>query len=156
MNGTAADKFSPQSTLTRAMIVTILYRQAGQPDVSALPNPFTDVPANTWYSDAVKWAAENGIVEGYGNGRFGPNDALKREQLAAIIYRLQQSSSHIPPDILMDYQWPDWGDISDYAKGAVSKLTMQGIFRDIPAEKFNPQANALRGEVAVILQRTLE
>ena len=155
MNGTSADKFSPEDSLTRAMIVTILCRQAKEPDVSALINPFSDVPAGTWYTEAVKWAAENGIVSGYGNGKFGPNDAVTKEQLAAILYRLQQRGEIIPPDILMDREYPDFNSISDYAKGAVTKLTMQGIFRDIPGVGFNPKANATRAEVAAMLYRYL-
>ena len=71
MIGTSADEFSPSSTLTRAMIATILYRNAGEPDVSALANPFNDVGAGQWYTDAVKWAADRGIVKGYGDGNFG-------------------------------------------------------------------------------------
>jgi hypothetical protein len=156
MNGTSDDKFSPDSTLTRGMIVTILYRYYGEPDTATLQNPFSDVPAEQWYSQAVLWAADSGIVTGYGNGRFGPNDAVTREQLAAIIHRLEQSTKQIPPDILMDRQYPDFNDISAYAKSAVTALTMQGIFRDIPGDNFKPQANALRAEVAAMLRRFLE
>ncbi|MCL1906189.1 MAG: S-layer homology domain-containing protein, partial [Clostridiales bacterium] len=155
MNGTSADKFSPEDSLTRAMIVTILYRQAGEPEVFALDNLFSDVPAGTWYTEAVKWAAENGIVSGYGNGKFGTNDAVTKEQLAAILYRLQQSGEKTPQDILMDREYPDFKEISDYAKGAVTKLTMQGIFRDIPGVNFSPKESATRAGVASMLYRFL-
>jgi len=103
----------------------------------------------------VKWAADSGIVNGYGDGKFGPNDALNREQLVAILYRLQQTTGQIPLDILMDREYPDFSEISDFAKNAVTKLTMQGIFRDIPGTNFNPKTPAIRAEVAAMLYRFL-
>jgi uncharacterized repeat protein (TIGR02543 family) len=151
MNGTGSDTFDPNGTLTRAMIVTILYRLEGEPSIAGLANPFTDVPEGQWYTDAVKWGASKNIVLGYGNGKFGPNDPVLKEQLAALIYRLQQSSGKTPPDVLMDYEWPDWDKISDWAKSAVNALTMQGLFRDIPDTNFNPKKAATRAEIASIL-----
>ena len=85
MNGTSANLFSPDSATTRGMVVAILYRLNGEP--AAGVSAFTDVPAGQWYTAAVSWAAANGIVDGYGDGRFGPNDIVTREQLAAILYR---------------------------------------------------------------------
>jgi hypothetical protein len=117
---------------------------------------FADVAEGMYYYQAVNWAAQQGIVSGYGDGRFGPNDAVTREQLAAILYRFQHSTQQIPPDILMDKEYPDFSAISAYAKSAVTALTMQGVFRDIPGENFNPQAKASRAEVASMLQRFLE
>ena len=156
MNGIAADEFGPDAELSRAMIVTILYRHAGEPDVSDLENPFSDVLENEWYTDAVKWAYTNEIAQGYGNGIFGANDPVTKEQLAALIHRTQQSSGKMPPDILMDFEWPDWNSISDYAKGPVNVLTIQGIFRDIPRQDgFNPRNPASRAEVASMLYRYL-
>lgn len=93
MNGVAENLFKPYDTLSRAMIVTILYRMAGEPVVSG-KTAFKDVKANLWYSDAVEWAAANKIVEGYGNGKFGPDDAVTREQLAAILYRYAQTKGY--------------------------------------------------------------
>ncbi|MCL1828254.1 MAG: S-layer homology domain-containing protein [Oscillospiraceae bacterium] len=155
MVGVSDDLFEPGEDLSRAMTVTILYRHAGEPDVSDLGNPFDDVAENTWYTDAVKWAYANEIVMGYGGGVFGANDHVTKEQLAVLIYRTQQSSGEIPMDILMDYEHSDWNDISDWAKSAVTKLTMQGVFRDIPGSAFDPQAPATRAEVASMLHRYL-
>ena len=137
-------------------IVTILYRHAGEPDVSDLENPFDDVANGAWYANAVKWAAANNIVLGYGNGKFGTDDPVTNEQLAALIYRTQQASGKIPPDILMDYEHADWDEISGWAKSAVNKLTIQGIFRDIQGSNFNPQAPATRAAIASILYWYLE
>lgn len=86
MDGHGADRFSPNAPLTRAMIVTILYRMDGSPAMSGASD-FKDVDSNKWFAKAVAWAAANGIVNGYGSGLFGPNDPVTREQLAAILYR---------------------------------------------------------------------
>ncbi len=86
MSGTSATTFSPDTTTTRGMIVTILHRLEGTPAVST-SGTFADVTAGRYYTDAVEWASANGIVGGYGNGRFGPNDPITREQMAAILYR---------------------------------------------------------------------
>jgi len=80
--------FGPNETLTRAMLVTILWRFAGSPLMES-PVDFCDVPDRGWYSDAIAWASSNGMVLGYGDGTFGPDDPLNREQLAAILYRFE-------------------------------------------------------------------
>ena len=85
MNGTSLTTFGPDVNITRGMIVTILYRLDGEPAASV--SNFTDVPANAYYTDAVAWAAENGIVKGYDDGAFGPDDDVTMEQFAAILYR---------------------------------------------------------------------
>ncbi len=90
MNGTSGTTFSPNSTMTRAMLTTVLYRAAGSPAVSQTAN-FRDVSASAYYSGAAAWAAANGIVTGYGNGLFGSNDPVTREQIATILWRYQGS-----------------------------------------------------------------
>ncbi|MCL1792773.1 MAG: S-layer homology domain-containing protein [Oscillospiraceae bacterium] len=155
MIGMGDGLFSPDISVSRAMIATILYRLAGEPDVSDLPNPFGDVEEGQWYADAVKWAAAETIVLGYDNGNFGPTDPVTKEQLAALIYRTQQTNGKIPDDILADREWPDWDEIETWAKNPVNVLTMQGLFRDIPGINFNPQTPATRAEVASILYRYL-
>ena len=155
MIGENDTKFSPDTTLTRAMTVTILHRLAGEPEFPADAPSFNDVVTGAWYYKAVMWAASEEIVNGYGDGRFGPNNPVTKEQLAALIYRTQQATGKIPNDILMDYEHPDWNAISDFAKSAVTALTMQGVFRDIPGVYFNPLAPATRAEVASMLYRWL-
>ena len=155
MNGYSETNFGAGHSLTRAMIVTILYRREGEPDVTELQNPFNDVPETSWYTAAVKWAADNGIVLGYGDDRFGPEDMVTKEQLAVIIYRAEQASGNIPPDTTTDCEWPDRGKINDWAKPAVDALTDQGVFRDIPKVSFNPQTPATRAEAVSMLYRWL-
>ena len=86
MGGTSATTFSPNATMTRAMLAVVLYRLAGSPAVSG-SSPFQDVTNNSWCADAVIWASQNGIIGGYGNGLFGANDPVSREQIAAILWR---------------------------------------------------------------------
>ena len=155
MLGTAGDAFAPEATLTRAMLVTVLYRLEGEPSVADLPNPFGDVPEGEWYTDAVVWAAANGIVYGYGDGRFGPGNPITKEQLAAIIHRTQQAKGDTPPDIVAGHEWTDWGEVSEWAKASVAALTAQGVFLDIPGEAFGPQTPATRAEIASVLYRYL-
>jgi hypothetical protein len=151
---TSPMQFSPNVSLTRGMIVTILDRMAGSPDVAGLADSFSDVPAGQWYADAVKWAAAEGIVAGYGDGRFGPNDPLTKEQLAALIHRTQQSSGKIPAnDPTGSKTYTDLDKVSDWAKNVVTTLNAQGIFKDIPGSSFNPQEPATRAEVASMLYR---
>ena len=155
MVGTSNTTFEPDTSLTRAMIVTILYRRAGEPDVSALENPFNDIPAGQWFTNAVIWAAADGVVNGYGNGKFGPDDAVTEEQLAAIIHRTQTANNKIPADQGKNKTFGDADKIADWAKDAVAALNRQGVFGDIPGNNFNPQKSANRAEVASVLYRWL-
>jgi len=155
MVGFSETNFGANSSLTRAMAATILYRQAGEIYVRDLQNPFTDVKEEAWYEPAVKWAAHNNIVLGYGDGRFGPEDMVTKEQLAVIIYRAQQSSGNIPPDMLIERVWSDLEKINKWARSEITALTAQGIFADIPGDSFNPQSAATRAETAAMLYRWL-
>ena len=154
MLGTASDTFSPNVELSRAMIVTILYRHAGEPDVSGIKNAFDDTLDGVWYSDAVKWAYSNGIVTGYGNGKFGTNDPVTKEQLAALIHRTQQSDGKAPP-AAAGKPYSDLNKVSGWAADVVSALNAQGLFNDIPGASFNPKNPATRAEIASILYKWL-
>jgi hypothetical protein len=114
------------------------------------------VPQGQWYTDAVKWAYHNGIVSGYGNGKFGPEDNITREQLMVMLLNYQLFSVKIPMDILMDKEWSDWNEISDWAKNAVNRLTMQGLISGKPGNLFDPKGQATRAEFAAMLRRYLE
>jgi len=156
MIGTGDDTFSPDTTLTRAMLVTILWRVAGQPIVDS-PVDFFDVPANQWYSDAIAWASANGIVLGYGDGTFGTNDPITREQLATILYRYEQ---HLGGGFRglwmyrMDYD--DLADVSDWAFEAVSWMNMKKIYVLRDEDLLDPREKATRAETAMFLRRFCE
>ena len=155
MNGTSTSPmlFSPSLSTTRGMIVTILYRLSGSPDASALPSPFDDVAAGAWYFDAVKWAAENGIVSGYGGGKFGPVDDITREQLATILNNYAIFAGLNLPTKKEYQAFADDANIAGYAKGAVERLFKAGVVGGKQDNSFDPKGNATRAEVASMLTR---
>jgi len=155
MTGTSADTFSPNADTTRGMIVTILYRMAGSPNVAGIMDPFSDVPAGQYFTDAVKWASQNGIVLGDGSGKFGPEQNVTRQDLAVILARYEQFSGRIPPSATA-VSFSDAGMISGYAQNAVNTLAGQGIISGEPGNRFAPEQNATRAEVAAMLTRFSE
>ena len=138
MNGISATEFAPYSTLTRGMIVTILYRLEGEPAV-AFNGVFTDVEPGLWYSEAVEWAAENGIVKGYGDGTFGPVDAVTLEQLAAIMERYAGFKGYPLAEGAAVT-----GTTSEWAEANVAWAVETGVL----AEAGDYTAAAIRAEVA--------
>lgn len=145
MSGTGSNNFSPNSNMSRAMLATVLYRIAGEPQVSG-ENPFTDVPADQWYTDGVLWAQQNDIVSGYGDGRFGTNDPITREQVAAILWRYEGR-----PQVGKDAEFADAAQISSYALEAVDWARANGIVNGKGNNRFDPKGNATRAEVAAML-----
>lgn len=156
MNGTGADAFSPNGITTRAQIVTILHRLEKEPAVSG--GVFTDVEEDTWYTDAVAWAAENGIVDGYGGGRFGPNDAITREQFAAILYRYAQFKGY---DVSIGentniLSYADFDQLAAWAIPAMQWACGTGIISGMDESHLAPQSTAVRVQAAAMLQRFCE
>ena len=155
MDGTGADRFSPNAPLTRAMIVTILYRMAGSPSVSG-SSDFTDVAASKWFAKAVAWAAANGIVNGYGSGLFGPNDPVTREQLAAILYRYAVYGGMTAVTLEENLgSFADTAQLSAYAIQAMNWAVGQGLING-SGSNLVPKAQATRAQVAAIIHRYLE
>lgn len=153
MNGSNG-AFQPSTNLTRAMMVTVLYRMAGQPEVTQ-ENPFQDVAADTWYTNAVIWASETGITTGTSDTTFAPTKALTREQLASFFYRFAQyeSGGEIPAagDNLASFS--DAGKISSYAIDAVNWAVGEGLISGVGNNTLAPQNSATRAQVATILMR---
>lgn len=156
MNGTAANTFSPKANTTRGMVVTVLYRLENQPSTSAAS--FTDVASGAYYANAVAWANANGIVSGYGSGKFGPNDKVTREQLAAILYRYAQYKKYdvsVGEDTnILSYN--DAQSISSYAIPAIQWACGAGVVTGKSGSKLDPKGNATRAEVAAMLMRFCE
>lgn len=153
-NGTSSTTFGPEESMTRAMLVTVLWRYEGKPAPASAAN-FSDVKENIWYARAVAWASENGIVNGVGRGRFAPDENVTREQMAAILLRYAQKKN-LPVDQRADIStFPDHSGVSSWAKEAIGWTvaaqiiggTSQGgsVFLD-------PQGNATRAQVAKILR----
>ena len=152
MNGMGENRFGPNIALSRAMLVTTLYRQTGSPAVTG-DMPFTDVPAGQWYTDAILWAARSEIVNGYGKGRFGPNDLLTREQMAAIMQRyagLQGKDVSKEADLS---GYTDAGTISGWALEGMRWANAAGLITGRTETTLVPRGNVTRAETAAILSR---
>ena len=152
MSGTSETAFEPDGTMTRGMLVTTLYRLAGSPSLENedLGYPFADVPGDAWYADGVYWARLNGVAGGYSDERFGPDDPVTREQIAAIFWRYAGS-----PDSETGAGFADEEDISDYAAEAVDWARANGIVNGMEGNYFLPQDSATRAQVATLLQNYL-
>jgi uncharacterized repeat protein (TIGR02543 family) len=155
-NGTSTYMFSPNAPMTRAMIVTVLYRLEGMPAVSGA-NPFDDVAPGMWYTDAVIWAVQNGIVTGYNDNTFGTDDSVTREQLVTILYRYAKYKGYdvsVGEDTnILSYL--DAFEISEYAIPAMQWACGAGIIEG-SAGNLMPAANATRAQVAAILMRFVQ
>ena len=145
MAGRGSNAFVPNATMTRAELVTVLYRAAGEPAVTN-NNPFTDVANDQWYTNGVLWAQQNNIVSGYGNGRFGTHDPVRREQIATILWRDAGE-----PETAPGTDFADENAISNYASAAVDWARANGIVNGKPGNLFDPQGSATRAEVATML-----
>jgi hypothetical protein len=165
MLGTAEGIFSPNAKLSRATIATILWRMEGAPAASG-GAAFSDVPAGQWYTGAVQWASANGIVAGYGDGRFGPNDDTTREQLAAIMHNYAKlkniataettfTTTAYGTSATSSYAtaYADASDVSDWAQGAMQWANGTGLIKGRTPTTLSPQGTATRAEAAAILQR---
>ncbi len=151
MNGVGNDKFDPEGSLTRAMLVTILYRNAGEPSVEGMENPFADVKADQWYTNAIIWAADNAIVNGTSETTFAPNQTITREQIAAILYR----HSGKPDVTAAELEFADANEISDYALGAMCWAVECSLIQGM-GDRLAPTQSATRAQIAVILMRYIE
>ena len=151
-NGT----YSPNATLTRAMLVQILYSHAGKPYVVANTS-FSDVPAGAWYENAVRWAASQGIASGMGNGTFAPNAAITREQLAVMLYNYatRRGVGSVISSGSGSPSFSDSGSISAWARNAVAAMQSSGIIAGKAGGGFDPKGGASRAETAQMLWNLL-
>ncbi|MGN0962807.1 MAG: leucine-rich repeat protein [Clostridia bacterium] len=152
-NGTGSNTFEPQTAMTRAMLVTVLWRYEGSP--AAGSPSFDDVPKNEWYSEAVAWAETNGVVNGVGAGKFAPNGKITREQMATILFRYSQKKGMNTDKRGSFNAFPDAGQVSAYAAEAMSWTVGEGIINGSDGLLL-PQGNATRAQVATILTRYIE
>ena len=155
MLGTSKTLFSPHGTATRGMMATILWRMEGSP-VPKGKNSFTDVEAGKWYADAITWTAENGIFAGYGKDKFGPDDPITREQLAAIFYRYADYKGY---DLTVKGnldKFKDADKITDYAKTAMQWAVGSSLVKGKSGNLLDPQGTATRAEIAAMLHRFIE
>ena len=157
MNGTSSWYFRPTANTTRAMVATVLYRLEGSPRVSG-GSGFTDVKSGSWYDDAVTWASRYGIIKGYGDDTFGPNDSVTREQMAAMLYRYADyCRCDMTAGRTIDLsQYRDHGDVSTYAIPALRWAIGEEIITGRTGRFLAPDGTASRAEVAVMVARFAE
>lgn len=156
--GTTATTFAPDMTMTRAMLVSVLWRLAGEPAPKGA-NTFDDVPDGAWYTDAVTWAAENGVVAGIGNGCFDPSGAVTREQTAVILFNYAQSKGYDVSARADLSAFPDAGSVSGWAQEALAWANASGLISGAVRGTqtiLDPQGSASRAQVAMILMGYVE
>ncbi len=155
MSGVTEKIFSPDTALSRASLVSILYTMEGKPEVTGNMT-FLDVPADSDYADAVIWANQNKLISGYSDTEFAPDKPITREQFASILYRYEQMHGGGFSGtwaFLLDY--PDASNVSSYAYEALCWMTMQNVFSGRDDGSLDPQGNVTRGETAKLLQNYL-
>ena len=158
MAGIGDQTFAPDATTSRSMIATILWRMAGSPVVNYAMN-YTDVAQGQWCSEAIRWATSEGVVTGYGNGLFGTNDPITREQFAVMLYRFAQEQGYdvsIGEDTNI-LSYTDVADLSEYAISAMQWAVGAGIINGTgDGSTLSPQGQATRAQAAVMLMRFCE
>lgn len=156
--GMTPTTFAPNATMTRAMLVSVLWRLAGAPAPKA-PNTFVDVPDGAWYTDAVTWAAENGVVSGIGGSRFDPSGFVTREQTAEILYNYAHSKGYDVSARADLTAFPDAASVSGWAEKALSWANAAGLINGTVRDGqtiLDPQGSASRAQVAMILMNYVE
>lgn len=154
MNGVSDTSFAPNSNLTRAMMAAVLYNLEDQP--TQADSTFTDVVEGSWYADAVNWAAANDIVSGYGDGIFGPNDNITREQMAAILYRYAEYKGYDVSAVGDLSQFNDADSVSEWANEVMSWAVGAGLINGMGDGSVAPQGTATRAQVATVLMNFCE
>ena len=154
-SGTSETTFAPDMAMTRAMLVTVLYRLEGEPSVTG-SNSFDDVLDAEWYTNAVIWASENEIVSGYGGGLFGTNDSVTREQMATILYNYAVYKGYGVTSAADLTVFDDVGDISSWAETAMSWANAEGLINGVTDTALDPSGSATRAQVATIFMRFVE
>ena len=153
MNGTDSTHFTPDGTSSRAMVATILWRMAGEPQVDYAMQ-FADVPVSGWYTEAVRWAASEGIATGYSDTKFGPDDPVTREQFAVMLYRYAQTLGEgFTGSWSFPLNFPDAAEVSDYAYEALCWMTMENVIQGMEDGGLHPQGTANRAQLATMLMR---
>lgn len=155
MKGVTSTTFEPDSVMTRGMVASVLYRINGSPDVSGLTHPFTDVSSGRYCTDAVLWAYNNGIILGYNDGTFKPDEFISREEFAAMLYRYACAYGGVDPDTSHPklVQYVDAGKVDSYAKEAMRWAVANGIIKGKTLTTLDPKGDCTRAQCAVMLAR---
>lgn len=152
-NGTGQGKFSPGLTMTRGMLITVLYRLAGSPDVEGLDNPFTDVPADSYYCAPILWAHSKHIANGYQDETFRPENQLTREQLATFLHRYANNMGFDTNNYADLDKYSDAKSVSEFARESMCWAVGEGIIKGVTETTLCPTKSATRAEVATMVMR---
>lgn len=152
LQGTSKDEFAPNEIMTRAMLVTVIYRMENSPQASNNIG-FKDVPQESYYKDAVSWASTNNIITGYSNIEFAPNDVVTREQMVTILYNYAKYKSYKVDNATQESNFKDISDVSIYAKDAVNWAISNKYITGLENNMLMPKGSITRAQVAAILQR---
>lgn len=155
MSGTSDTTFNPNSTMTRAMLVTVMYRLAGEPEC-AVKTPFTDVSKGKWYTNAVNWAYENKVIEGVSDTRFAPGSRITREQMVTILFRYCKMIGLNCQGFSDFHSYDDAGDVSAYAERAFGWALNNGVVKGTSKTTLAPKNSSTRAQCAAVLQRYVE
>ena len=153
MNGVSDTLFDVSGTTTRGQLVTILYRIAGEPSVDGMKNPFADVEAGFWYTDAIIWAANAGVVNGMSETQFMPNEMVTRQQIVTILYRYAKAEP-VSEDHLAGFTDADL--VADFAKDAMNWAVGEGLVNGVSDTLLAPNDTAIRVQICAIVMRFLE
>lgn len=154
MNGVSPTLFQPNGTMSRAMVATVLWRLEGEPEMDDT-SVFTDVPRGQWYTQAITWAYEQGIITGYGGGRFGPQDNVTRQQLAAMLFRYAKTMDLDGGERASLSAYRDQGQVADWAREAFAWAVAKGHINGTSPTTLSPTGTATRAQCAAILTRML-
>lgn len=157
--GVGEGRFLPDETMSRAMLATVLYRlsgTSGKTSKTSDTNAFSDVEKGSWYEEAVLWGAENGIITGYGDGRFGPNDPVSREQISVMLLRFAEYMGFELDETVVPQGFADSDTISAWARDGAEFVQKTGLVSGKPGNLFAPQDSATRGENCTILMRMIQ
>ena len=154
MNGVSPTLFQPNGTMSRAMVATVLWRLEGEPEMDDT-SVFTDVPRGQWYTQAIAWAYEQGIITGYGSGRFGPQDNVTRQQLAAMLFRYAKTMDLDGGERASLSAYRDQGQVADWAREAFAWAVAKGHINGTSPTTLSPTGTATRAQCAAILTRML-
>lgn len=155
MVGVSQDRFDPEGTLSRAMLTVILSRADGVTVDNRQSSGFVDVPTGTWYTGAVNWAAENGLVNGVGGNRFDPEGNITREQAATILHRYANHAGLLLPEVKEEITFTDGENIASWADAAVKALQLAGILEGMEDGSFRPKGSMTRAQAAAVISRFL-
>ena len=156
-NGVGNGMFDPNGQMTRAMFITVIARLDGADLSGFVSSKFTDVPAGSWYCNSVEWAANAGIVNGTGNGKFSPDEPITREQMAVMLYNYLSYKGYTLKTLDENPQpFSDSASISRWAQHSVESMCSMGIILGKPGNLFDPQGNATRAECSMVFKRIIE